>query len=372
MRETVSTVWVNEGQVSAYPVYIGFQLLEKIPGWIKMKSRGSKIALVYDQKLEATAKILEPLLQNQGYTCVLLALKGGESQKSWTTVSKVLDTLVENRFERLDTVLAMGGGVIGDLVGFAASIYLRGIDIVHVATTLVSQVDSAVGGKTGINHSQGKNLIGTFYPPKAVICDINLLSTLPKNEISCGLAEVIKYGIIQDKALFEFIEKNVQELALCEVIQNVDLWIHLVLSSCTNKAYVVTHDEKEAGLREILNFGHTLGHAIEAAFNYEGYLHGEAVALGMRAALRLAVKYPCLTPQLAGHIELVLDQLGFPKTIKPISKQAIIDKLILDKKVKLGQIRFVLPTNLGEVKTVPDVSFESINNVLDELLSTPL
>jgi 3-dehydroquinate synthase len=246
--------------------------------------------------------------------------------------------------------VALGGGVIGDLAGFVASTYLRGVNVVQVPTTLVAQVDASIGGKTGINHPKGKNLIGTFYQPKLVFIDVATLRTLPKRELIGGMAEVVKYGVIADPELFAYLEQHIPEL----LKYDVEALEQIVLRSARIKADVVSKDEREAGLRRILNYGHTLGHAIETATGYGRLHHGEAIAIGMEFAARLASRLGLCNQSLVDRQHRLLEQFGLPTRLPPrIDPKRVLAAMALDKKVQGGQLHFVLPERLGGVRVMP-------------------
>ena len=298
-------------------------------------------------------------LRAVGLKPTVLAIPDGERTKSLKWVAIVLNELLRRRYERKAWLVALGGGVIGDLAGFAASIYLRGIPFVQVPTTLVAQVDSSIGGKTGINHVLGKNLIGTFYQPKLVLIDPGALRTLPPREYRAGLAEVIKYGVIADATFFEFLERDMDQIlklapaALRRVIR----------TSCAIKAAVVSADEREGDHRRILNFGHTVGHALETVGGYRRYRHGEAVAIGMVVAARLAERLGLTDATVATRIRTLTARTGLPGDLPPHSASALIQAMRQDKKVRDRRIHFVLPDRIGHVLIRP-VEEPEIRHVL--------
>ena len=275
-----------------------------------------------------------------------MTLPDGEEHKSLAVAGRVYDALIRHRMERNSPVIALGGGVIGDMTGFVAATYLRGVPYIQIPTTLLSQVDSSVGGKTAVNHPKGKNLIGAFYQPKAVFIDPDVLNTLSKREVRGGLAEVVKYGVIWDPRFFSFLEKNVSNLGGLG-----DSIIKAIVRSCAVKAEVVGIDETESGLRSILNFGHTFGHAIEAVSGYGKYRHGEAISIGMVMAAELSTMLALAPAGLAERLKTLLRQLGLPVTPPAISTKAFINAVRLDKKVVSGAIRFVLVKDIGKVVT---------------------
>ena len=275
-----------------------------------------------------------------------LVLPPGEETKSLANLSLAYDRLIERNLPRQGAIVALGGGVIGDLAGFAAATYLRGIDFIQAPTTLLAMVDSSVGGKTGINHSLGKNLIGAFWQPRLVFIDTDCLRTLPPRELSAGLAEVIKHGVIADASYFDFVESNIARILAIDP----EAMMQTVEGSCRIKAKVVGEDERElSGRRAILNFGHTVGHAIETAAGYGTFLHGEAVAIGMEAAGRLALKRKMWKAEEMQRLSRLLDAAGLPRKIpSSVRQNDLFYAMKRDKKIKDKKIRFVLPTSIGE------------------------
>lgn len=288
---------------------------------------------------EAVARSLE----GAGFSPSFITVPDGEEYKSLEEAGKVFDSLISGRFERTSPVVALGGGVIGDLAGFVAATYLRGVPFIQVPTTLLSQVDSSVGGKTAVNHPKGKNLIGAFYQPRAVFIDPDVLKTLEAREVRAGLAEVIKYGVIWDERFFGFLEKNADAL-----LKPGEEIIEAIVRSCAIKAEVVGKDEREEGLRAILNFGHTFGHAIEAFSGYGTFRHGEAVAIGMVMAAALSERLGGCH-ECAPRITALLRRLGMPVSPPDIPAGPFIEAMRLDKKVSSGRIRFVLASGMGRV-----------------------
>ncbi len=305
-------------------------------------------------------------LQAADFTVSTCILPAGEQYKTLASVQKIYDAALENRLERSSTLVALGGGVIGDMTGFAAATWLRGIAVVQVPTSLLAMVDAAIGGKTGVNHPQGKNLIGAFHQPCLVLIDPHVLQTLPGREFRAGMAEVIKYGVIWDADLFERMElaKRLDQRSLIPA----DLIQEILVRSCQTKAHVVSKDEKESGLRAILNYGHTIGHAIESLTGYRLVNHGEAVAIGMVAAGQIAVDLG-LWPQAEQDRQLRLIQKAkLPIHIPAgIGINQILASLQTDKKVQAGQVRFVLPTQIGTVTVTDQVPAPVIQSVLQSL-----
>lgn len=305
-------------------------------------------------------------LQSAGFEVNRCTIPAGERYKTLTSIQKLYDAALENRLERSSTMVALGGGVIGDMTGFAAATWLRGINFVQVPTTLLAMVDAAIGGKTGVNHPQGKNLIGAFHQPRLVLVDPQVLNTLPVREFRAGMAEVIKYGIIWDAQLFIQMEQSDR----LDQLRYLDTGLlqEILSRSCQAKADVVGKDEKEAGLRAILNYGHTIGHAVESLTGYRVVNHGEAVAIGMVAAGQLAVNLQ-LWEQAAQERQLALIQkTGLPTQLPAgVDIEAIIDSLQTDKKVKAGRVRFVLPNQIGAVTVTDQVPAEQIRQVLRQM-----
>jgi len=286
----------------------------------------------------------------------------GERFKTLEQTSRVFDRLISERFSRKACVIAFGGGVVGDLAGFAAATFLRGVNFVQVPTTVVAMVDSSVGGKTGVDHPLGKNLIGAFHQPRLVTVDTSLLSTLDEFNLRGGFAEVIKYGVIYDRAFFEFLEENIE----AAIALRPEVIGHVVRRSCEIKAEVVGQDETETGLRAILNYGHTFGHAIEALGGYrERQFHGQAVAIGMCCAADMAVAKGLLDEASARRIEKLIERAGLPTRVPADAAPADVwDRMHSDKKVAAGKVRFILPTDIGKVELRSDVSEEDVLSVL--------
>jgi 3-dehydroquinate synthase len=338
----VQTVQVDVGH-SRYPITIGSGLLTQrelldaqIPGRDLMVVTNTTVAPLY---LPALRKALG---ERRVAECVL---PDGEQHKTLQTAGRVFDALVENKLNRDATVLALGGGVVGDIAGFCAACYQRGIGYVQIPTTLLAQVDSSVGGKTGVNHSGGKNLIGAFHQPLAVIADTDTLATLPDRELSAGVAEVIKYGCVSDPLLFDWLERNVGKL----LARDAAALSHAIAQSCQIKANVVAQDEREQGLRAILNFGHTFGHAIEAATAYKTYLHGEAVALGMLIAVDLSCRLGMIDAAVKARLHDLVARAGLPTDAPKIGAACALELMQMDKKVLSGRLRLVLLEKPGRV-----------------------
>jgi 3-dehydroquinate synthase len=333
----------------SYPISIGHGLL----GQSKLFASaigGARVAIVtnttvgplYLSKIETHLKGFDP---------VVVSLPDGEEYKTLDTLNLIYNALLQHRCDRKTTLVALGGGVVGDMAGFAAATYQRGVPFIQVPTTLLSQVDSSVGGKTGVNHALGKNMIGAFYQPKAVVIDTGTLETLPARELSAGLAEVIKYGLIRDAVFFEWLENNIEKL----LARDAEVLSFAIERSCRNKADVVAQDETEGGLRAILNLGHTFGHAIETGLGYGQWMHGEAVAVGMAMAADLSYRRGWLTSADVKRIEALLAKAGLPtRAPQSLSPNRFLELMSVDKKVLDGKMRLVLLKALGEAAIVDD------------------
>ncbi len=332
-----------------YRILIGRGLLPQLGAECAKHALGSRCAVITDRnvaKFYADAALKS--LVSAGFDPVLITVPAGETSKSLEMASRCFERLAAARLERKSFVVALGGGVIGDLAGFVAAAYLRGIPFVQVPTTLLAQVDSSVGGKVGVNLPAGKNLVGAFYQPSFVFCDLSTLDTLPKREFCAGLGEVIKYGIIFDAAFFRRLEKDLESL----MAREEGVLAAIVSRCCAIKAHVVAHDEKESGLRAILNFGHTIGHALEAVSGYGRFLHGEAISIGQVAAAHVSASQLGLAQSHVERIGTLLARAGLPTTVRLGRSQ--VEKLLaamrLDKKVSEGEVRFVLAKRIGEVE----------------------
>ena len=343
----------------SYPIYVGEGLLENY-GLLKKHISNKKVAIITNDKIAPfyLEKISNTLSVEK--EIIPIILPDGEVFKNFETLNLIYDTLLKNKANRQITLIALGGGVIGDITGFAAATFMRGVDFIQIPSTLLSQVDSSVGGKTGINHPLGKNMIGAFYQPKCVIADINLLETLPDKELSAGLAEVIKYGLIRDSSFFEWLENNVEGI----IKRDSQLLIEAVVRSCQNKADIVESDEFESGIRAILNLGHTFGHAIETATGYDKWLHGEAIAIGMVMAAYLSEQMGWLTKEENQRIKSLIVDANLPINPPEISKQEFLDLMQLDKKTKEDQINLVLQQGIGKAILTSDYDTDKLHNTL--------
>ncbi|HSQ03646.1 MAG TPA: 3-dehydroquinate synthase [Burkholderiales bacterium] len=339
---SMRTLTVSLGERS-YPIYIGRDIL----------GAGELIANRMPQPLAAivTNDVVAPLylerlvqaLAAQGVSAAKIVLPDGEEHKNWQTLNHVFDRLMAERCERKTTLIALGGGVVGDLGGFAAAVFQRGLPFIQVPTTLLAQVDSAVGGKTAINHPAGKNMIGAFYQPRAVIADTDTLNTLPGRELSAGLAEVIKYGLVGDAEFFEWLEQHVEQL----LARNGEALAFAIERACADKARLVALDERESGPRALLNLGHTFGHAIEAGVGYGTWLHGEAVAAGMVCAARLSERLGHVTAEDVRRVIAILQRAKLPVSPPELTSERYLALMGHDKKVEKGKIRYVLLSKIG-------------------------
>ena len=344
----------------SYPIYIGTDLLssnsmmtDHIEGKQVMIVTNTTIAPLYLEKLKAAL---------EGFNVESVVLPDGEKFKTLETLNKVFDALLKAKFDRSSTLVALGGGVVGDITGFAAASYQRGVNFIQVPTTLLSQVDSSVGGKTGVNHELGKNMIGAFYQPKAVIIDVDTLDTLSDQEYSAGMAEVIKYGLLGNADFLSMLEDNIESI----MARNKDLIIEIIFNSCQDKASIVALDEFERGKRALLNLGHTFGHGIENAFGYGNYLHGEAVSIGMVMAAKLSMDEGHLSNEDAIRVENILSKANLPIVInKSIDSETFIEAMSLDKKSIDGKIRLVLLKALGDSYLTDSYSKENFNGVVN-------
>ncbi|MEH6525836.1 MAG: 3-dehydroquinate synthase [Sneathiella sp.] len=368
----VSRVPVSLGERS-YEIVIGDDLLSQAGTYLKPILRSSRVAILTDENVAPLhLERLTKSLGEVGIDHISIILPAGESSKSLATYEKVMDQLLEAKIQRDEALIALGGGVIGDLTGFAASTLRRGIDFIQIPTTLLSQVDSSVGGKTGINAPQGKNLIGAFYQPKLVLADVGLLSSLPKRELLAGYAEVVKYGLLGDFDFFGWLEANGPAIIQGDITAR----IKAVEKSVKAKAAIVAQDEREGGVRALLNLGHTFGHALEAETGYGPYLnHGEAVAIGIIMAAELSVKMGLLSGQEGNRIHSHFQSVGLPQKVPNIvglswQSDRLLDHMRQDKKVSAGKLTFILLKAIGNAFTTQDVAVPDVLDVLTIELSS--
>ena len=338
----MKTIKINLGDRS-YPIFIGQKLFKEyalIADYINNK----RVAIVTNTTIEPL--YLSEIKKLLGHEDILsIVLPDGEKYKTHESLNSIYDQLLANKYGRDSLLIALGGGVIGDITGYAAATYMRGIDFIQIPTSLLSQVDSSVGGKTGINHNLGKNMIGAFYQPKCVLINIDVLKTLPDRELSAGLAEVIKYGLIRDKSFFEWLEKEMHAL----LAKNPESLMHAISVSCENKAHVVSEDEFESskGIRATLNLGHTFGHAIENAMGYGNWLHGEAVACGMVMAAYMSMRLGWLSLVDFDRIKSLIKSAQLPLNPPAIEPNQFLDLMQSDKKTLNGQINLILQKGIG-------------------------
>jgi 3-dehydroquinate synthase len=353
------TLKVDLGDRS-YPVHIGAGLLVRSELISKLLPQ-KRVAVITNTTIEALyLASLIAALDEQGIHSVPIVIPDGEAYKSWQTLNTIFDRLIESRCERATTIIALGGGVVGDIAGFAAAVYQRGVPFIQIPTTLLAQVDSSVGGKTAINHASGKNMIGAFYQPRAVIADTDTLLTLPQREFAAGIAEVIKYGLIRDCTFFDWLDLNMERL----VHREAEALAYAIEHSCRMKAEVVELDEHESGLRAQLNFGHTFGHAIEAGTGYGTWLHGEAVAAGMVLAAQLSRRMGFLSSDDVARVNQTLTRAGLPTQPPNLGRKRYLELMGLDKKVRGGRLQFILLQKLGAA-VVSDAPESVVAEVVD-------
>mgnify|MGYP001213500731 CR=1 FL=1 len=356
-------------------IIIGQEILSKLGKYLADAKLPRRVVVISDLNVSRIyGPVVKHSLRSAGFRSDIIAVPSGERSKSLETAKKIYKMLLDLKVHRDSAVIALGGGVVGDLSGFIAATYMRGTDFVQVPTTLLSQVDAGIGGKTGVNLEEAKNIVGAFYQPRLVFSDMAALITLPASEIRNGLAEVIKYGVIKDPSLFAFLEKQVLGIKNPKLTDPgefkklLGVWEALVFASARIKAAVVSLDEKETkGPRMMLNFGHTVGHAIEALKDYKGISHGQAVALGMIAAAKISVKMRLCKEIVPQRIEALVSAVGLPSGIKGLDAEDIIAKLILDKKVRDGKVLFVLPKAVGSIVIRNDVPVRILREVLRQM-----
>jgi 3-dehydroquinate synthase len=347
----------------SYPIFIGHELLDNyqlltdyIAGTSALIVSNTTVAPLYLAKVENSLNKAKIRFDTH-------ILEDGEQYKTIQNVERIIDVLIDNRHDRKTTLIALGGGVVGDITGFAAAIYQRGVNFIQIPTTLLSQVDSSVGGKTGVNHPRGKNMIGAFYQPQCVIADTSTLNSLPDRELSAGMAEVIKYGLIHDVEFFSWLEQNMPQL----MQKDYKLLSEAILVSCRTKADIVAIDEKESGIRAILNLGHTFGHAIESAMGYGNWLHGEAVAAGMIMAIDLSQRHGWIDVEVMQRAVAILKRANLP--VKPPQNMTLdqyMDIMAIDKKVDQGIIKLVLLNQLGKAIISGDYDPELLKQTLQQ------
>jgi len=335
----------------SYDILIGPGLLSQPSAWQQLPKARAAAIVTNETVAPMYAARLKSALEDRYPQVITFVLPDGERHKDWQTLNLVFDQLLGQGCDRKTVLFALGGGVVGDMTGFAAACYMRGVPFVQVPTTLLAQVDSSVGGKTGINHPLGKNMIGAFHQPARVVCDLDTLDTLPERELRAGLAEVIKYGPIADEAFLDWIERELDAL----LARDKAALAHAVRRSCEIKAWVVAQDERESGVRAILNFGHTFGHAIEAGLGFGEWLHGEAVACGMVMASSLSAELGLVPAAFADRMRRLVERAGLPVWGPALGAQRYLALMSVDKKAEAGDIRYVLIDRVGHasVRTAP-------------------
>lgn len=356
----MNTLTVNLGDRS-YPIFIGVDLLEQknlVTPYVKAK----QVMIVTNETI-APLYLEQTLALFNDFETHHVILPDGEEYKNITVLNTIFDKLLTQHCDRQVTLVALGGGVIGDMTGFAAACYQRGVPFIQIPTTLLSQVDSSVGGKTGVNHPQGKNMIGAFHQPQCVLIDTNTLKTLEPRQLSAGLAEVVKYGLINDAEFFDWLEQNTQALLNLKP----EAIAYAVERSCLDKANVVAQDEKEKGMRALLNLGHTFGHTIEAGMGYGIVLHGEAVAIGMVLAANMSQRLGWMDAASVARIEAILQAMNLPTRIpQDVTTERMLELMKVDKKVQAGKVRLILMKGIGEALLVDDYPADVLQQTLVE------
>jgi 3-dehydroquinate synthase len=344
----------------SYPIHIGSGLIGSANLYAPYVGGGSAAVVTNGVVAPLYLKTVKQAIAAAGARVAEIVVPDGEQVKSWRGVEQVIDALLDARIGRDSLVVALGGGVVGDLAGFAAAVYQRGVPYLQLPTTLLAQVDSSVGGKTAINHARGKNMIGAFHQPSAVISDVATLDTLPERELRAGIAEVIKHGLALDAAFFGWLEEHVERL----VARDRAALVHAVRRSCELKARIVAQDERESGARALLNFGHTFGHAIEAASGYGNWLHGEAIAAGMVMASELSARMGLLSGRDALRARQLLKRAGLPVTPPALAAHELMELMALDKKAAKGRTRFVVLEAIGRAALRADVDDAAVRQAI--------
>jgi 3-dehydroquinate synthase len=353
---------------NSYDIAIAPGGLDQMGHYLKSLNLGQKVLVVSNAPIfrHYGDRVVSSLTQ-AGFTVSTCILPAGERYKTLSTLQKIYDAALENRLERSSTFVALGGGIVGDMTGFAAATWLRGVNVIQVPTSLLAMVDAAIGGKTGVNHPRGKNLIGAFHQPRLVLIDPQVMQTLPPREFRAAMAEVIKYGVIWDAQLFEELEAahRLDRLSFL----GEDLLLEILLRSCQAKAHVVSKDEKESGLRAILNYGHTIGHAVESLTGYRLVNHGEAVAIGMVAAGNIAVDLQLWDKSSCDRQLTLVQKVNLPTRLpEGLDPEEILNTLQTDKKVQSGKVRFVLPERIGAATVTDRVEDKTVRHILNQML----
>lgn len=363
--KTVTVDFTPSLEKRSYPIHIGYGILQQVDLIVSCLPQ-KRVAIVCNTTIAPLyLDKLRSALEGKGVTSIPIILSDGEAHKNWETLNFIFDALLQHHCERKTAILALGGGVVGDLTGFAAATYLRGVPFIQIPTTLLAQVDSSVGGKTGINHPLGKNMIGAFYQPRMVLADSATLNTLPDRELRAGIAEIIKYGLIRDPAFFDWLEQNMHRLlardpmTLNEAIQR----------SCENKAEIVAADEKEKGVRALLNLGHTFGHAIENGMGYGVWLHGEAVAAGIVLAAELSRRMKLISEPDVMRIRKIFELAGLPVVAPQMPVEKYLQLMTLDKKVEAGKMRFIVLNRIGDAVMRADIPFDILQETISACMA---
>lgn len=348
----------------SYSIVLGAGTLERVPELVQLCGARGAVGVVTDTNVGPLyADRVVALVQQAGRACAVHTMPAGESYKRLDQVEAICGTFLSAHLDRTSMIIALGGGVVGDVAGYAAASFMRGVPYLQIPTTIVAQVDSSVGGKTGVNHPLGKNTIGAFHQPRSVLIDMALLATLPDRELCAGFAEVIKHGVIADAALFDYMEKTSDPL----LAKDLAALEYPIRRSCEIKAGIVTEDEFEQGRRAILNYGHTFGHAIEAVTEYTQFLHGEAVSLGMCAAAALARDLGMVDEVFVSRQRTCLQAYGLPTRWMELPVAATLEAMRKDKKVRSGAMKFILPTGMGEVIQRTDIAEAQVVRALETL-----
>lgn len=349
----------------SYNIYIGYDINSIIIDFFQKQSYSQKALIITDSNIAPLyAKKIQQNLSVAGYDAQIAIIPAGEQSKSLVQAEKLYTEAIKHGLDRKSPIIALGGGVVGDLAGFIAATFMRGVPFIQIPTSLLAQVDSSVGGKVAVNHELGKNLIGAFYQPQAVFMDLEMMQTLPQREISTGLGEVIKYGFISDQQFYTYILENQQAILSLQPEQ----LIHIIARSCEIKASVVAQDERESGLRAILNFGHTLAHAIEKETNYAYYNHGEAVAIGMVGAAKISEKMGLISPTIVNDMCQLLTKMNLPTKAENCTTNKIFADIFHDKKTINGKVNWILLNAIGKVSIVNNVPDDIVKKCITEIL----
>ncbi|NUM55898.1 MAG: 3-dehydroquinate synthase [Candidatus Hydrogenedentes bacterium] len=358
---SINTLTVELGDRS-YPIHIGAGAIDGLPDVLRSLGAKGAVAIASDDNVAPLyAQRVASLVRDAGADPIVCAMPAGEANKRIDQIDRFIGEFLKAGMDRSSIVIALGGGVVGDVVGYAAASFMRGVRFVQVPTTIVAQVDSSVGGKTGVNHEMAKNIIGAFHQPSAVIVDLEFLKSLPDRELRAGLAEVIKHGVIADADLFAYMEQNAGAI----LAKDLDTIEYPVRRSCEIKSAIVSADEHEHGVRANLNYGHTFGHGIEAASNYDRFLHGEAIAIGMHAAATLARNLGMVDRAFVDRQRACIDAYGLPSAWPSMPINLVLDAMKHDKKVRAGTMKFVVPDRMGHVVHRTDVTLDQARAALE-------